>query len=55
MGHHFERRQAGDERADLRSAGDHAGLKAGEFLVNAGAKVEIMTPDKSSERTSGSV
>jgi len=28
-------------------AGDHAGLQAAEFLANAGAKVEIMTPDRS--------
>ncbi|OHV85169.1 NADH:flavin oxidoreductase [Ensifer sp. LCM 4579] len=27
-------------------AGDHAGLQAAEFLANAGAKVEIMTPDR---------
>ncbi|ANL31628.1 N-methylproline demethylase (plasmid) [Rhizobium phaseoli] len=28
-------------------AGDHAGLQAAEFLAKAGAKVEIMTPDRS--------
>jgi 2,4-dienoyl-CoA reductase-like NADH-dependent reductase (Old Yellow Enzyme family)/thioredoxin reductase len=28
-------------------AGDHAGLQAAEFLARAGAKVEIMTPDRS--------
>lgn len=28
-------------------AGDHAGLQAAEILANAGAKVEIMTPDRS--------
>jgi 2,4-dienoyl-CoA reductase-like NADH-dependent reductase (Old Yellow Enzyme family)/thioredoxin reductase len=28
-------------------AGDHAGLQAAEFLANAGARVEIMTPDRS--------
>lgn len=28
-------------------AGDHAGLQAAEFLAAAGAKVEIMTPDRS--------
>jgi 2,4-dienoyl-CoA reductase-like NADH-dependent reductase (Old Yellow Enzyme family)/thioredoxin reductase len=28
-------------------AGDHAGLQAAEFIANAGAKVEIMTPDRS--------
>ncbi|KAA1179818.1 NADH:flavin oxidoreductase [Rhizobium tropici] len=28
-------------------AGDHAGLQAAEFLAQAGAKVEIMTPDRS--------
>ena len=28
-------------------AGDHTGLQAAEFLANAGAKVEIMTPDRS--------
>ncbi|MCV9996629.1 NADH:flavin oxidoreductase [Pararhizobium sp. YC-54] len=28
-------------------AGDHAGLQAAEFLANSGAKVEIMTPDRS--------
>ncbi len=28
-------------------AGDHAGLQAAEFLANAGAAVEIMTPDRS--------
>ncbi|TGT38606.1 N-methylproline demethylase, partial [Mesorhizobium sp. M8A.F.Ca.ET.167.01.1.1] len=28
-------------------AGDHAGLQAAECLANAGAKVEIMTPDRS--------
>ncbi|MGY4509525.1 oxidoreductase [Bradyrhizobium sp. USDA 3650] len=28
-------------------AGDHAGLQAAEFLANAGAKVEVMTPDRS--------
>ena len=28
-------------------AGDHAGLQASEFLAKAGAKVEIMTPDRS--------
>jgi NADPH-dependent 2,4-dienoyl-CoA reductase/sulfur reductase-like enzyme len=28
-------------------AGDHAGLQAAEVLANAGAKVEIMTPDRS--------
>ncbi|PTM92178.1 NADH:flavin oxidoreductase [Mycoplana dimorpha] len=28
-------------------AGDHAGLQAAEFLANAGANVEIMTPDRS--------
>ncbi|WEX78415.1 NADH:flavin oxidoreductase [Sinorhizobium numidicum] len=28
-------------------AGDHAGLQAAELLANAGAKVEIMTPDRS--------
>lgn len=28
-------------------AGDHAGLQAAEFLATAGAKVEIMTPDRS--------
>ncbi|NTE35413.1 NADH:flavin oxidoreductase [Agrobacterium tumefaciens] len=27
-------------------AGDHAGLQAAEFLAKAGAKVEIMTPDR---------
>ena len=27
-------------------AGDHAGLQAAEFLAGAGAKVEIMTPDR---------
>lgn len=27
-------------------AGDHAGLQAAEFLAEAGAKVEIMTPDR---------
>jgi hypothetical protein len=33
-------------------AGDHAGLQAAEFLANAGAKVEIMTPDRSFARKS---
>ncbi len=28
-------------------AGDHAGLQAAEFIAKAGAKVEIMTPDRS--------
>ncbi|ATA97022.1 NADH:flavin oxidoreductase [Sinorhizobium meliloti] len=28
-------------------AGDHAALQAAEFLANAGARVEIMTPDRS--------
>lgn len=28
-------------------AGDHVGLQAAEILANAGAKVEIMTPDRS--------
>jgi len=28
-------------------AGDHAGLQAAEFLAKGGAKVEIMTPDRS--------
>ncbi|MDO9415058.1 NADH:flavin oxidoreductase [Pararhizobium sp.] len=28
-------------------AGDHAGLQAAEFLAKSGAKVEIMTPDRS--------
>ncbi len=28
-------------------AGDHAGLQAAEILANAGAKVEVMTPDRS--------
>lgn len=28
-------------------AGDHAGLQAAEFLAGTGAKVEIMTPDRS--------
>jgi N-methyl-L-proline demethylase len=28
-------------------AGDHAGLQAAEMLANAGAKVEVMTPDRS--------
>ncbi|NUS67457.1 MAG: NADH:flavin oxidoreductase [Ensifer adhaerens] len=28
-------------------AGDHAGLQAAEFLAKTGAKVEIMTPDRS--------
>jgi 2,4-dienoyl-CoA reductase-like NADH-dependent reductase (Old Yellow Enzyme family)/thioredoxin reductase len=28
-------------------AGDHAGLQAAEFLAKAGARVEIMTPDRS--------
>ncbi|MBX5088000.1 NADH:flavin oxidoreductase [Rhizobium lentis] len=28
-------------------AGDHAGLQAAEFIARAGAKVEIMTPDRS--------
>lgn len=28
-------------------AGDHAGLQAAEFLAQAGARVEIMTPDRS--------
>ncbi len=28
-------------------AGDHAGLQAAEVLANAGAKVEMMTPDRS--------
>ena len=28
-------------------AGDHAGLQAAEFFAKAGAKVEIMTPDRS--------
>lgn len=28
-------------------AGDHAGLQAAEFVAKAGAKVEIMTPDRS--------
>lgn len=28
-------------------AGDHAGLQAAEFLAGVGAKVEIMTPDRS--------
>ena len=28
-------------------AGDHAGLQAAEVAMNAGAKVEIMTPDRS--------
>ncbi|MCT7373977.1 NADH:flavin oxidoreductase [Chelativorans salis] len=28
-------------------AGDHAGLQAAEILANSGAKVEIMTPDRS--------
>ncbi|WP_163269502.1 NADH:flavin oxidoreductase [Chelativorans alearense] len=28
-------------------AGDHAGLQAAEFLANAGAEVEVMTPDRS--------
>jgi 2,4-dienoyl-CoA reductase-like NADH-dependent reductase (Old Yellow Enzyme family)/thioredoxin reductase len=28
-------------------AGDHAGLQAAEFLAKVGAKVEIMTPDRS--------
>ncbi|MCX8998849.1 NADH:flavin oxidoreductase [Rhizobiaceae bacterium BDR2-2] len=28
-------------------AGDHTGLQAAEFLARAGAKVEIMTPDRS--------
>jgi 2,4-dienoyl-CoA reductase-like NADH-dependent reductase (Old Yellow Enzyme family)/thioredoxin reductase len=28
-------------------AGDHAGLQAAEFLAGSGAKVEIMTPDRS--------
>jgi 2,4-dienoyl-CoA reductase-like NADH-dependent reductase (Old Yellow Enzyme family)/thioredoxin reductase len=28
-------------------AGDHAGLQAAEIIANAGAKVEIMTPDRS--------
>lgn len=28
-------------------AGDHAGLQAAEFIANTGAKVEIMTPDRS--------
>jgi len=28
-------------------AGDHAGLQAAEVLANAGARVEIMTPDRS--------
>lgn len=28
-------------------AGDHAGLQAAEVLANAGAKVEVMTPDRS--------
>ncbi|WP_087001998.1 NADH:flavin oxidoreductase [Rhizobium sullae] len=28
-------------------AGDHAGLQAAEFIAEAGAKVEIMTPDRS--------
>jgi NADPH-dependent 2,4-dienoyl-CoA reductase/sulfur reductase-like enzyme len=28
-------------------AGDHAGLQAAEILANAGARVEIMTPDRS--------
>jgi 2,4-dienoyl-CoA reductase-like NADH-dependent reductase (Old Yellow Enzyme family)/thioredoxin reductase len=28
-------------------AGDHSGLQAAEVLANAGAKVEIMTPDRS--------
>jgi NADPH-dependent 2,4-dienoyl-CoA reductase/sulfur reductase-like enzyme len=27
-------------------AGDHAGLQAAEFIAKAGAKVEIMTPDR---------
>ncbi len=28
-------------------AGDHAALQAAEILANSGAKVEIMTPDRS--------
>ncbi|PLU82774.1 hypothetical protein BMJ22_09990, partial [Sinorhizobium medicae] len=28
-------------------AGDHAALQAAEFLASAGARVEIMTPDRS--------
>lgn len=28
-------------------AGDHAGLQAAEILANAGARVEVMTPDRS--------
>jgi 2,4-dienoyl-CoA reductase-like NADH-dependent reductase (Old Yellow Enzyme family)/thioredoxin reductase len=28
-------------------AGDHAGLQAAEILANSGAKVEVMTPDRS--------
>ena len=39
--------KAGSNVLIFDDAGDHAGLQAAEFLANAGAKVEIMTPDRS--------
>ena len=47
LGYHFWRCEAGTNVLIFDDAGDHAGLQAAEFLAAAGAKVEIMTPDRS--------
>ncbi|MFS8147314.1 FAD-dependent oxidoreductase [Rhizobium sp. BR 249] len=39
--------KAGSNVLIFDDAGDHAGLQAAEFLAKSGAKVEIMTPDRS--------
>ncbi|RFB78993.1 NADH:flavin oxidoreductase [Methylovirgula sp. 4M-Z18] len=39
--------KAGTNVLIFDDAGDHAGLQAAEFLASSGAKVEIMTPDRS--------
>ena len=47
MGHHIGRRKAWANVLIFDDAGDHAALQAAEVIANSGAKLEVMTPDRS--------